>query len=74
MALTGTPEQLRELTRDLGTEVLAYACRLMGARKVVPIHYGTFPALTGTPEQLRELTRDLGTEVLAMKPGETLTL
>ena len=52
----------------------AYACRLMDAKKVVPMHYGTFPALTGTPEQLRELTQDVGTEVLAMKPGETLTL
>lgn len=52
----------------------AYACRLMNAKKVVPMHYGTFPVLTGTPEQLRELTSDLGTEVLAVKPGETLTL
>ena len=52
----------------------AYACRLMDAKKVVPMHYGTFPPLTGTPEQLRELTQDVGTEVLAMKPGETLTL
>lgn len=58
----------------MGPREAAYACRLLGARKVVPIHYGTFPVLTGTPEQLRELTRDLGTEVLAMKPGETLAL
>ncbi len=51
----------------------AYACRLMNARKVIPMHYGTFPVLTGTPEKLAELTRDLGTEVIAMKPGDTLT-
>ncbi len=51
----------------------AYACRLMNARQVVPMHYGTFPPLTGTPEELKRLTADLGTEVLAMKPGETLT-
>jgi len=49
----------------------AYACRLMNAKKVVPMHYGTFPPLVGTPEQLRELTKDLGTQVLALKPGET---
>jgi L-ascorbate metabolism protein UlaG (beta-lactamase superfamily) len=50
----------------------AYACRLLNAKKVIPMHYGTFPPLTGTPDQLQELTRDLGTEVLALAPGETL--
>lgn len=50
----------------------AYACRLMNAKKVIPMHYGTFPALTGTPEKLAELTRDLGTEIIVMRPGETL--
>lgn len=51
----------------------AYACRLMNAKTVIPMHYGTFPPLTGTPQQLAERTADLGTEILAMKPGETLT-
>jgi L-ascorbate metabolism protein UlaG (beta-lactamase superfamily) len=50
----------------------AYACRLMNARKVIPMHYGTFPALEGTPEELARLTRDLGTEIIVMRPGETL--
>ena len=51
----------------------AYACRLMNASRVIPMHYGTFPPLTGTPDELRELTRELGTEVLVLKPGETLS-
>ncbi len=50
----------------------AYACRLLNAKKVVPMHYGTYPFLSGTPDQLRNLTRDLGTEVLALKPGQVL--
>ena len=50
----------------------AYACRLMNAKKVIPMHYGTFPLLRGTPEELQELTRDIGTQVLALAPGETL--
>ncbi len=58
----------------MGPKEAAYACRLMDAKKVVPMHYGTFPVLTGTPDELRELTWDVGTEVLAVKPGETLTL
>ena len=49
----------------------AYACRLMNAKKVVPMHYGTFPPLVGTPDELRKLTQDLGTEVIAIRPGET---
>ena len=44
----------------------------MNAKKVVPMHYATFPLLRGTPEELRELTRDIGTQVLAIAPGETL--
>jgi L-ascorbate metabolism protein UlaG (beta-lactamase superfamily) len=52
----------------------AYAVRLLGVRKVVPMHFGTFPPLTGTPEALRERTRDVeGLEILALRPGETLT-
>ena len=51
----------------------AYACRLMNAKRVVPMHYGTFPPLIGTPEELRELTRELKTEILAIRPGETLS-
>jgi L-ascorbate metabolism protein UlaG (beta-lactamase superfamily) len=51
----------------------AYACRLMNAKLVIPMHYGTFPVLTGTPDQLRELTSDLGTEVIALQPGEAIS-
>ncbi|HUV14575.1 MAG TPA: metal-dependent hydrolase [Acidobacteriota bacterium] len=51
----------------------AYACRLMNAKLVIPMHYGTFPVLTGTPDQLRELTSELGTEVIALQPGEAIS-
>jgi len=50
----------------------AYACRLMNARKVIPMHYGTFPPLTGRPEQLADLLKAEKTEVIALKPGEVL--
>lgn len=51
----------------------ARACRYLGVRKVVPIHWGTFPLLTGTPEQLEKDLETLGVrcEVIALKPGET---
>jgi L-ascorbate metabolism protein UlaG (beta-lactamase superfamily) len=50
----------------------AVACRLLHARKVIPMHFGTFPALTGRPEQLGKLVADLETEVWALDPGETV--
>lgn len=46
----------------------AIACRLIGAKTVIPMHYGTFPPLTGTPEELRQLTG--GTcDVVVLEPG-----
>lgn len=51
----------------------AYACRLLHARRVIPMHYGTFPSLTGTPAALREACRDQpGLEIIELRPGETL--
>src|ERR1035438_5447841 len=50
----------------------AVACRLLRARRVIPMHFGTFPALTGRPEQLGKLVADLETEVWALDPGETV--
>jgi L-ascorbate metabolism protein UlaG (beta-lactamase superfamily) len=48
----------------------ALACRLLKAKKVIPMHFATFPALTGTPDQLRERIQDLpGTEVWPLEPG-----
>ena len=50
----------------------ALALELLGVKRCVPCHYGTFPLLKGTPEQLRELAPSV--EVLAPQPGETITL
>lgn len=36
----------------------ALACRMLNIRKVIPMHFGTFPPLTGLPSQLAELLRD----------------
>jgi L-ascorbate metabolism protein UlaG (beta-lactamase superfamily) len=57
----------------MGPVEAAVAAELVGAPRVVPSHYGTFPILTGTPEVLRPLLPD-GVELLVPAPGETLTL
>lgn len=51
------------------------AVTLTGAARVIPMHYGTFPALRGTPDELRRLLGDgAGARVLEVRPGETLEL
>jgi L-ascorbate metabolism protein UlaG (beta-lactamase superfamily) len=57
----------------MGPDQAALAAELVGARRVVPSHYATFPLLTGTPDALRPLL-PAGVELLAPAPGETLTL
>jgi len=42
----------------MGPREAALACRLLKAKKVVPMHFGTFPALTGSPEELSNLLKD----------------
>jgi L-ascorbate metabolism protein UlaG (beta-lactamase superfamily) len=44
------------------------AVALIGAKTVIPVHYGTFPALAGTPAELAAAT---DAEVVALEPGET---
>jgi L-ascorbate metabolism protein UlaG (beta-lactamase superfamily) len=52
----------------------AAACTLLRPKRVVPMHFGTFPALTGRPEQLSELVQDLeGTDVWALEPGKAVS-
>jgi L-ascorbate metabolism protein UlaG (beta-lactamase superfamily) len=55
----------------MGPDAAARACRILGVRQVVPMHYGTFPVLTGRPERLQTLVQPHGIDVLVLKPGET---
>ena len=51
----------------------ARACRYLGVRHVIPIHWGTFPALTGTPEALKQALGNFGAScsVIVLQPGES---
>src|SRR4029453_2841452 len=48
------------------------ALELLGTKRCIPCHYGTFPLLAGTPDELRRNAPDV--EVLALEPGETTTV
>jgi L-ascorbate metabolism protein UlaG (beta-lactamase superfamily) len=56
----------------MGPRQAAVALDLLGVKRCVPSHYGTFPLLTGTPAALREHAPDV--EVLAPEPGETISV
>jgi L-ascorbate metabolism protein UlaG (beta-lactamase superfamily) len=55
----------------MGPKEAALAVEFLTPQKVLPLHFGTFPALKGTPEELAAL---LGTkaEVVAWTPGQTI--
>jgi L-ascorbate metabolism protein UlaG (beta-lactamase superfamily) len=55
----------------MGPKEAAHAVRLLGAKTVLPLHFGTFPPLTGTPQQLASLV-DKNIEVVEWQPGETV--
>ena len=57
----------------MGPEEAAVALELLGSKRCVPCHYGTFPLLTGTPEALRSMA-PAGVEIVEQKPGETVEL
>lgn len=48
----------------------AYAARLLGAKTILPIHWGTFPALTGTPQELASLV-PTNVKVEHWSPGDS---
>jgi L-ascorbate metabolism protein UlaG (beta-lactamase superfamily) len=56
----------------MGPYEAAKAVRLLKAAKVVPLHFGTFPALTGTPAALAEQIKSEPTEVWTLEPGKTV--
>ncbi len=55
----------------MGPKEAAYAVRLLGAKTILPLHFGTFLPLTGTPSELAGLV-DTGVEVVKWEPGQTV--
>jgi L-ascorbate metabolism protein UlaG (beta-lactamase superfamily) len=55
----------------MGPKEAAHAARLVGAKTVLPIHFGTFPALKGTPADLAALLGSTAS-VVEWIPGQTV--
>jgi L-ascorbate metabolism protein UlaG (beta-lactamase superfamily) len=58
----------------MGPAGAAKAVELLGVRRVLGMHYGTFPPLVGTPAALRDAcsARGLDVTVEELQPGESL--
>ena len=50
----------------------ALALELLGTKRCVPCHYGTFPVLTGTPDELAKLAPNA--DIVRIEPGDTVDL
>jgi L-ascorbate metabolism protein UlaG (beta-lactamase superfamily) len=56
----------------MGPKEAAVALELLGTKRCVPCHYGTFPALAGTPRELKQLAPDA--DIAEIEPGESIEL
>ena len=50
----------------------AVALELLGTKRCVPCHWGTFPLLAGTPQELQSLAP--GVDVAEIEPGDSVEL
>lgn len=57
----------------MGVPSASKAVEFIQTKKVIPIHYGTFPIVSADPEDFKKRVADLA-EVIILKPGETYTL
>jgi L-ascorbate metabolism protein UlaG (beta-lactamase superfamily) len=55
----------------MGPKEAALAVKLLGSKRVLPLHFGTFPPLKGTPEQLAALVGP-EVEVVQIAPGDSI--
>jgi L-ascorbate metabolism protein UlaG (beta-lactamase superfamily) len=57
----------------MGPREAAVALELLGTKRCVPCHWGTFPALTGTPQKLKELA-PAGVAIEMIDPGDSVSI
>ncbi len=58
----------------MGPEDAVAAARLLGAKRVIPIHYNTWPIIAQDPERFAALAEEAGVAAHILAPGETLSL
>jgi L-ascorbate metabolism protein UlaG (beta-lactamase superfamily) len=54
----------------MGINSAAKAVEFCGTKKVIPVHYNTFPIVTADPEAFKAKVGETA-EVIILKPGES---
>jgi L-ascorbate metabolism protein UlaG (beta-lactamase superfamily) len=57
----------------MGPKEAAVAVELLGVKRIVPCHWGTFALLTGTPDELERLAPKTAT-IERLQPGDSVTV
>jgi L-ascorbate metabolism protein UlaG (beta-lactamase superfamily) len=57
----------------MGISSAVKAVEFVGTKRVIPVHYGTFPIVQADPKEFKRRVGKLA-EVIILKPGETYTL
>jgi L-ascorbate metabolism protein UlaG (beta-lactamase superfamily) len=57
----------------MGVPSAAKAVEFIQTKKVIPVHYNTFPIVSADPEEFKRRVGDLA-EVIILKPGESYSL
>jgi len=57
----------------MGPRLAAVAAKYVGAKTILPIHWGTFPPLIGTPAALEKELAGSGITVIHTEPGKELS-
>jgi L-ascorbate metabolism protein UlaG (beta-lactamase superfamily) len=58
---------------NMTPKLAAKAVELLNIKKIVPIHYDTFPMVKSSPEEFKKLAGDKS-EIIILKPGESIEL
>ena len=59
----------------MGIDDAVYACGLIGAETVLPMHYGTFPAIEADANEFKEkVEAETSSTVVVLEPGGTHTV
>lgn len=58
----------------MGPEDAATAAQWLGAKKVIPLHFNTFPPIVQDGEKFASGLSEFGIEGISLKPGERLVL
>src|SRR5580704_5273654 len=56
----------------MGPKDAAKAVEFLAPKRVVPIHYATFPPLVGDPKEFAKLAEGKGAKIVILQPGESV--